>query len=117
MRVRATAVSKGPKGRALPPTDIVWRSGTAVFVEVETAQRPTVLGLIVSGRMKPDAGEVTLDGAQLLAARTAAAALTGQPDLSRRDWADAGSAHAAAFREAVRVKRSGRTGGAAAPRT
>jgi len=58
-----------------------------------------------------------LDGAQLLAARTAAADLTGQPDLSRRDWADAGSAHAAAFREAVRVKRSGRTGGATAPRT
>lgn len=48
-----------------------------------------------------------LDGAQLLEAWRAAARLQGRPDLSSREWGDAGSAHAAAFREAVRVKRSG----------
>lgn len=62
MQVSASGVSKGPAGRALPPTSVELSSGTAVFVEAETAQRPTVLGLIVSGRMRPDAGEVLLDG-------------------------------------------------------
>ena len=82
MRVRATAVSKGPKGRALPPTDIVLRSGTAVFVETETAQRPTVLGLIVTGRMKPDAGEVTLDGVEDRRGLRRSLALVDAPDVS-----------------------------------
>ncbi|MBN9613587.1 MAG: hypothetical protein J0H64_09055 [Actinobacteria bacterium] len=62
MRVEATEVSKGPGARALPPSNVAMNSGIAVFVEAETAQRPTVLGLIVTGRMRPDSGTVTLDG-------------------------------------------------------
>lgn len=82
MRVRATAVAKGPRGRALPPTDIVLRSGTAVFVETETAQRPTVLGLIVTGRMRPDGGDVTLDGADDARGLRRRLALVDAPDVS-----------------------------------
>ncbi len=82
MRVRATAVSKGPGGRALPPIDVSMSSGTAVFVEAETAQRPTVLGLIVSGRMKPDSGEVSIDGTPDAKALRRRLALVDAPDVS-----------------------------------
>ncbi|WP_435749115.1 glycosyltransferase [Microbacterium sp. PMB16] len=46
-----------------------------------------------------------LDAPTVVAAWRAASALTGAPDLSRREWADAGRAHADAFRAAVRTKR------------
>lgn len=82
MRVRATGVSKGPGGRALPPIDVSMSSGTAVFVEAETAQRPTVLGLIVSGRMKPDSGEVAIDDARDAKALRRRVALIDAPDVS-----------------------------------
>lgn len=48
-----------------------------------------------------------LDAPTVVEAWRAATTLTGSPDLSRRDWADAGRAHADAFRAAVRVKRRG----------
>jgi len=51
------------KGRALPPTSVRFASGTAVLVEAETEQRPSVLGLIASGRMRPATGTVTIDDA------------------------------------------------------
>lgn len=82
MRVRATAVSKGPKGRALPPSDVAFASGSAVFVEAETAQRPTVLGLILTGRMRPDSGKVTLDGEEDPKRLRRALALVDAPDVS-----------------------------------
>ena len=46
-----------------------------------------------------------LDADTLVTSWRAASALTGTPDLSRREWADAGRAHRDAFREAARVKR------------
>ncbi len=49
-----------------------------------------------------------LDAETLVASWRAASGLTGTPDLSRREWADAGRAHRDAFRAAVRVKRRGR---------
>lgn len=82
MRVRASSVSKGPGGRALPPTEVHLASGTAVFVEAETAQRPTVLGLIVTGRMRPDSGEVTIDGAPDARALRRRLALVDAPEVS-----------------------------------
>ncbi|WP_237462241.1 hypothetical protein [Leucobacter chromiireducens] len=57
-------------------------SGTAVFVEAETAQRPTVLGLIVSGRMRPDSGEVLLDGEPSARELRRRIALVDAPDVS-----------------------------------
>lgn len=82
MYVRATGISKGPGGRALPASDVGMSSGTAVFVEAETAQRPTVMGLIVSGRMRPDSGEVTIDGEADRRALRDRIALVDAPDVS-----------------------------------
>jgi hypothetical protein len=48
-------------GAALPPTSLSFGTGKPVAVAVETEQRPTVLSLVASGRMKVDAGTVTPD--------------------------------------------------------
>ena len=63
MRVELRGVSKGRDGEALPAADAAYASGEAVLAIAETDERPTVLGLIASGRMIPDAGTVTIDGA------------------------------------------------------
>jgi ABC-2 type transport system ATP-binding protein len=44
---------------ALPPVSLEFETGVPVAFGVETEQRPTVLSLVASGRMKPDAGTVT----------------------------------------------------------
>lgn len=61
MRVELREVTKG-KGITLPPTSVVFESGTVTRVVMETEQRPTVLGLIATGRMRPESGTVTIDG-------------------------------------------------------
>jgi hypothetical protein len=61
MRITLSNVTKGPKNSALPSTTLSFESGTATLARAETERRPTVLGLIASGRMRPDAGTVTLD--------------------------------------------------------
>lgn len=63
MRVIVNGVSKGASGSALPETSLEMNTGRAVLTVLETEQRPTVLSLIVSGRMKPSTGSVTIDGA------------------------------------------------------
>lgn len=60
MRIVVDAVAKGRS--ALPPTSTTFETGTATLVVAETEQRPTVLGLVASGRMKTDGGSVTIDG-------------------------------------------------------
>lgn len=60
MRIVVDAVAKGRS--ALPPTSTSFETGTATLVVAETEQRPTVLGLVASGRMKIDSGSVTIDG-------------------------------------------------------
>ena len=64
MRIELSGVAKGRKGAILSALDLRVRSGHVTLATAETEQRPTVLGLIASGRMKPDAGAVTLDGAR-----------------------------------------------------
>ncbi|WP_292860313.1 hypothetical protein [Microbacterium sp.] len=63
MRVELDGVAKGRRDAALPPTSLTYSSGRATLATAETEQRPTVLGLIASGRMAPDAGAVSIDGA------------------------------------------------------
>lgn len=63
MRITLHDVSKGRGGEALPRTSLEFHTGAVRFALAETEQRPTVLGLIASGRMRPDTGRVTLDGA------------------------------------------------------
>ncbi|WJS91018.1 hypothetical protein [Microbacterium testaceum] len=62
MRVVLNAVAKGRAHSALPETSTSYETGRATLVVAETEQRPTVLGLVASGRMKIDSGTVTLDG-------------------------------------------------------
>lgn len=79
MRVALHDVSKG---RALPTTSLEFHTGAVRYAIAETEQRPTVLGLIASGRMKPATGRVTIDGAtdNRLLRRTIA--LVDAPDVS-----------------------------------
>lgn len=82
MRVQLDAVAKGRRDIALPPTSLSFRSGRATLAVTETAQRPTVLGLIASGRMRPDAGTVTVDGKINARALRRGVALVDAPDVS-----------------------------------
>ena len=54
MRVELRGASKGRNAQALAPTTIGFESGRATLARAETEQRPTVLGLLASGRMRPD---------------------------------------------------------------
>ncbi|MDQ1138404.1 hypothetical protein QE410_003203 [Microbacterium sp. SORGH_AS 1204] len=60
MKIVVNAVAKGRS--ALPETSTAFETGRASLVVAETEQRPTVLGLVASGRMKTDRGTVTVDG-------------------------------------------------------
>jgi hypothetical protein len=62
MKVVLDAVTKGKAQGALPETSATYETGRATLAVAETEQRPTVLGLVASGRMKIDSGSVTIDG-------------------------------------------------------
>ncbi|MEW1835028.1 hypothetical protein [Microbacterium sp. NPDC079995] len=62
MRIDLDAVAKGKDGGVLPPTSVSVETGRVTLATAETEQRPSVLGLVAVGRMRPDAGSVTLDG-------------------------------------------------------
>ncbi|WP_400997285.1 hypothetical protein [Agromyces sp. GXQ0307] len=82
MRIDLHGVAKGRHGRALPATTIGFESGRATLAHAETEQRPTVLGLLASGRMRPDAGTVTIDGRVDAAAIRRRIALVDAPGVS-----------------------------------
>lgn len=85
MRIELQAVAKGPSQRALPPTSLVYGTGTATLAVAETEQRPTVLGLLASGRMRPDAGTVLIDGQRDAAAIRRGVALVDALHVSEPD--------------------------------
>ncbi len=82
MRVVLDAVGKGRREHALPVTSAVFESGRAALVAAETAQRPTVLGLIAAGRMRPDTGRVEIDGRTDASALRRRVALVDAPEVS-----------------------------------
>lgn len=82
MRIEVNGVSKGKDSEVLPPTTVVVQSEHVTFVRADTEQRPTVLGLIASGRMKPTAGSVTVDGDESARTLRRAVALIDAPDIS-----------------------------------
>ncbi|MCW4459018.1 hypothetical protein [Microbacterium sp. MPKO10] len=82
MRIEVNGVNKGKDSEVLPPTTVVVQSEHVTFVRADTEQRPTVLGLIASGRMKPTAGSVTVDGDESARTLRRAVALIDAPDIS-----------------------------------
>lgn len=82
MRVTLHEVSKGRGGQALPTTSLEFHSGAVRFALAETEQRPSVLGLIASGRMRPDTGRVTIDGSTDNRMLRRTIALVDAPDVS-----------------------------------
>jgi hypothetical protein len=79
MRVALHEVSKG---HALPTTSLEFHTGAVRYAIAETEQRPTVLGLIASGRMTPATGRVTIDGATDGRMLRRTIALVDAPDVS-----------------------------------
>lgn len=82
MRIALHDVSKGRAGQALPTMSLEFHSGAVRYALAETEQRPTVLGLIASGRMRPDTGRVTIDAAASPKELRRRVALVDAPDVS-----------------------------------
>lgn len=81
MRIELRAVSKGRQGQSLPSTTVGFESGRATLTRAETEQRPTVLGLLASGRMRPDTGTVVIDGRADASGIRRRVALVDAPDV------------------------------------
>lgn len=82
MKITLSAVSKGGNGLPLPTTTVEFESGRITLVAAEGGDRPVVLSLIASGRMKPDAGTVTLDGTDDVTLLSERVALVDAPEVS-----------------------------------
>ena len=82
MKIALQEVSKGRNGQALPLTSLEFHTGSVRFALAETEQRPTVLGLIASGRMRPGSGRVSIDGSTDTKALRRRVALVDAPDVS-----------------------------------
>ncbi|MGN6126768.1 MAG: hypothetical protein ACTHON_09400 [Humibacter sp.] len=78
MRITLSGVSKRP---ALDSVSLTYGTGEAVLARAETEQRPSVLGLIASGRMKPGAGKITIDGSEDAGVIRRSIALVDAPDV------------------------------------
>ncbi len=83
MRVELVRVALG--NEALPETSTSFESGVATRVVTETEQRPTILGLVATGRMRPSRGEVLIDGEPDRRALRRRVALIDAPDVSDPD--------------------------------
>ncbi|WP_181156728.1 MULTISPECIES: hypothetical protein [unclassified Microbacterium] len=82
MKISLHDVSKGRNAQALPSTSLEFHTGSVRFALAETEQRPTVLGLIASGRMRPDSGRVSIDGTTDPKSLRRRVALVDAPDVS-----------------------------------
>lgn len=82
MKISLSDISKGRAGQALPSTSLEFHSGAVRFAIAETEQRPTVLGLIASGRMRADTGTVLIDGEVSPREMRVKIALVDAPDVS-----------------------------------
>lgn len=62
MRITVDNVAKGRDGAVLPPTSGVIESGRVSIFIASGEQAPTVLSLILTGRMRPSSGRLELEG-------------------------------------------------------
>ncbi|CAN5145939.1 hypothetical protein BH09ACT6_BH09ACT6_23950 [soil metagenome] len=81
MKVTLNGVSMGA-GQNLAETSLSYESGAITLAVVETYQRPTVLSLVATGRMVPDAGTTLLDDHPDPATLRAITAIVDAPDIS-----------------------------------
>lgn len=82
MRVQLDDVGKAVNRDVLPATVLRFESGRVTLGFAETEQRPTVLGLLASGRMHPDSGRVLIDGESDPRRMRRCIALVDAPDVS-----------------------------------
>ena len=83
MRITAENISIGSGiAAALPPVSFSFADGDPVVVAVDTADRPTVLALAVTGRMRLDGGRVLVDGEEQPDALRRATALVDAPTVA-----------------------------------
>jgi hypothetical protein len=82
VKIELIGVSKGRNGSSLPETTVRFETDAATLARAETERRPTVLGLLASGRMRPDTGRVLIDGAVDNADLRTRVALVDAPDVS-----------------------------------
>ncbi|GAA1959325.1 hypothetical protein [Agromyces allii] len=82
MRIDLQAVAKGRRAHVLPTTTVSYESGRVTLARAETEQRPSVLGLIAAGRMRPESGSVLIDGRTDAAAIRRRIALVDAPSVS-----------------------------------
>jgi hypothetical protein len=82
MRVQLDVVGKAEGKDVLPATTLVFETGRATLGFAETEQRPSVLGLLASGRMRPDSGRVLIDGEVDRTQMRRRIALVDAPDIS-----------------------------------
>lgn len=82
MKIELHEVSKGRDGESLPAISLSYETGLATFARAETMQRPTVLGLIASGRMRADSGTIRIDAEVDDAGIRRRVALVDAPDIS-----------------------------------
>jgi hypothetical protein len=82
MRIDLVDVTAGEGADALRPTTVGFESGSVTLVATETAQRPTLLALIASGRMIPEHGSVTRDPEVTGDELRASVAVVDAPDIS-----------------------------------
>ncbi|BDZ45270.1 hypothetical protein [Naasia aerilata] len=80
MRITASEVAVGTGAAAeLPPVSVEFSPESPAVLALDTDRRPTVLSLVVSGRMTPTAGSVLLDGRADAATLRTAVALVDTP--------------------------------------
>ena len=82
MKIVADRVSKGHAGIPLPETTLAYETGRVTIAEAEVGDHPTVLALMMSGRMRTDSGQLTIDGADDSALVRERVALVDAPDVS-----------------------------------
>jgi ABC-2 type transport system ATP-binding protein len=64
MRIDLDSVALGSGvGASVPPLTLSVSDGAPAVITVETAERPMLVSLLLAGRLRPDAGRVTVDGA------------------------------------------------------
>jgi len=85
MLVELDGVTQGRNAEDLPATSTSFITGKVTLAVAETEQRPTVLGLIASGRMRPATGTVTIDGRADARALRRRIALIDAPGVSDPD--------------------------------